>query len=313
MAGLRWFDLARAAMPLFAGAIPLISFRQVEQALNFERAMGPKWSRPSLKCCRGWEHSQAHRLCFLRCQDVEAKKKVMVFEGITGRLTSPSEALLDLLAFVSWGHHVGPNPSWPWLPGSAPSDWPEMEAAASHPEGQLQKVRFFPEKKCFCLKLALSGNSWQFGRTYLWLLKLSTSFDQEVTLWQFSLQESQSSNDQWVDYMSCAQGGSDYSMQRCNFLKSIKYIHHLITCRPIPTICNESNHEKICYRKCFWLLHQDPGFWPPFQHILTDLPWPFHMVIFFSVCLADIKKVLEGQIDKMSHNVTANQAFHAGL
>ena len=152
MAGLRWFDLARAAMPLFAGAIPLISFRQVEQALNFERAMGPKWSRPSHKCCRGWEHGQAHRLCFLRCQDVEAKK-IIVFEGITGHLTSPSEALLDLLAFVSWGHHVGPNPSWPWLPGSAPSDWPKMEAAASHPEGQLQKARFVLKKCVFVSNL----------------------------------------------------------------------------------------------------------------------------------------------------------------
>ena len=70
MGGLRWFDVARAGMPLFAGTIPLISFRQ---GVNFERAMGPKWSRPTLKCCRGWEHSQAHRRCFLRCHDVEAK------------------------------------------------------------------------------------------------------------------------------------------------------------------------------------------------------------------------------------------------
>lgn len=33
----------------------------------------------------------------------------------------------------------------------------------------------------------------------------------------------------------------------------------------------------------------------------------------FQCMPSDIKKVLEGQIDKMSHNVTANQAYHAGL
>ena len=91
-----------------------------------------------------------------------------------------------------------------------------------------------------------------------------------------------------ANYMLCARRFGYYSMQRCNFLQRNEYIHHLITHRPTPTTCNESNRAKNSCRKCFDSCSRTLVFDRPFNILSLTFHGLIHIVIFFRLCVPHV-------------------------